>query len=376
MRNTLICTIGTSLFGNIARLQQSNPEHPMCHAKDSKNWKRLAAELIKETPTERLCGAEINSITSIVNSGHLDQLIRLVFLVSDTDDAQEIGETLQYYYAHKHNPIKFEIVEPSVRLEGLNDASVERFQQEGLKNLVRQISGEVTKYGSEAIAINATGGYKAQISFAGMIGQALEIPVYYLFERFSKAIELPPQPVSLDLTLWLTHYPLFDQLNAEEIVDKSKTEWDSHMSSALAAMIDSITDEGVDYISLSAMGQLFHNRCQLQFRKNERNLLSFVTKDETPAHQKKVSLRDDHGKDTLEAFSRKLCQSPYVKSVVNSLPFNPHVRRAIRSTDSSGLIEFVLYWTDKGYGLCVQSTGISEKETNIIAIHLENEFGK
>jgi hypothetical protein len=81
----------------------------MCHAKDSKNWKQLAAELIKETPTERICEAEINSITSIVNSGHLDQLIRLVFLMSDTEEAQEIGETLQHYYAHNHSPIKFEI---------------------------------------------------------------------------------------------------------------------------------------------------------------------------------------------------------------------------------------------------------------------------
>jgi hypothetical protein len=263
-----------------------------------------------------------------------------------------------------------------MRLEGLNDASVEQFQKEGLKNLVRQISDEVNQYGSEAIAINATGGYKAQISFAGMIGQALEIPVYYLFERFSKAIELPPQPVSLDLTLWLTHYSLFDQLDAEGIVDKSQAEWDISMSSALEAMIDSITDKGVDYLSLSAMGQLFHNRCRLQFKKNERTLLSLVSKDDTPAHKKKVSLRDDHGKDTLEAFSRKLCQSPYVKEVVNSLPFNPHDRRSIRRVTSSGLIDFVLSWTDKGYGLCVQSTGTNEKETNIIAIHLEKEFGK
>ena len=56
------------------------------------------------------------------------------------------------------------------------------------------------------IAINATGGYKAQISFAGMIGQALGIPVYYLFEKFSKVIKLPPQPVALDLSLWLENY--------------------------------------------------------------------------------------------------------------------------------------------------------------------------
>ncbi|MEA2059529.1 MAG: hypothetical protein U9P10_03190 [Thermodesulfobacteriota bacterium] len=67
-----------------------------------------------------------------------------------------------------------------------------------------RIIGEIVRaYGSEQILINATGGYKAQISFAGMIGQALDIPVCYMFERFAEVIELPPQPVSLDLGFWI-----------------------------------------------------------------------------------------------------------------------------------------------------------------------------
>jgi CRISPR/Cas system-associated protein Csm6 len=93
-------------------------------------------------------------------------------------------------------------------IQGLSDASPHVFRTEGLRNLVRSIAGVVRRHGAQVTLINATGGYKAQISFAGMIGQTLEIPVCYLFEGFSDVITLPPQPIALDLRFWLNNaYP-------------------------------------------------------------------------------------------------------------------------------------------------------------------------
>lgn len=89
---------------------------------------------------------------------------------------------------------------------------------------------------------------------------------------------------------------------------------------------------------------------------------------------KAIHLRDDHGKDVLEAFAKRLCQSPYVKYIVNSLPYHPMEPRFIHDIKVNGLIEIVLTKTDKGLGLVVQSTGRNLRETKAIAEFLEKEF--
>ena len=95
---------------------------------------------------------------------------------------------------------------------------------------------------------------------------------------------------------------------------------------------------------------------------------------DTLPSQKKVNLRDDHGKDALTAFAQKLLQSPYVKGVINSLPFNPKEGNFIRSAYSDGRIELVLIWTDEGFGMVVQSTGRNLRETEAMAQILKDQY--
>lgn len=372
MRNTLICTVGISLFNNLKNAKDT--EEAIKQSFEAKNWNQLCLLLVQRSSLDRICGAEINSITSICQKGLLDNHIRLIFLVSDTEEGKETGKILKLYYENSSNPLKFQQVETRI-LEGLRDNDVKAFKQQGLKNLVHEISKEVRKFTSEFIAINATGGYKAQISFAGMIGQALEIPVYYLFEKFSEVIELPPQPVSLDIAFWLNNYPLFEKLEAEQTIDKSKIKV-SLISDYLESLIDEEEIDGVAHITLSAMGVLFNERCRLQFAKQESTILSLIPQDDTRPEDKAINLRDDHGKDTLQAFANKIRRSPYVKKIINSLPFNPKETNPIRRTDSDGIVEFVLTWTDGGLGLCIQTTGRNLAETNTIALHLTKEFAK
>ena len=367
MRNTLICTVGTSLFNNL-----KYSEGDIKQAFDDQNWNQVSLLLLEKKNSDRICGAEINSITSICNKGLLSAKIKLIFLVSDTEDGKQIGSLLKLYYNSARNDIKFEKVEFRV-LTGLRDDDVKAFKQQGLKNLVREISTEVRNFSAEAIAINATGGYKAQISFAGMIGQALGIPVYYLFEKFSEVIELPPQPVSLDLAFWLSNYSLFEQLESEQTVQKSQL--GSNLESEyLQSLIDEELFDDEPYISLSAMGILFNERSRLQFIKQETTLLSLIPQDETLPERKPISLRADHGTDILQSFAEKIRRSPYVKEIKNSLPFNPRQVDSIRQAKSNGIVEFVLTWTDRGLGLCIQTTGRNLAETNTIALHLEKEF--
>lgn len=105
--------------------------------------------------------------------------------------------------------------------------------------------------------------------------------------------------------------------------------------------------------------------------KNETITLVEGTLDPT---EKTIHLRDDHGKDILQKCSERLRRSPYVLSIVNSLPFNPKQRNFIKSVSPSGLIEIVLIDTDKGLGLVVQTTGRNLRETEEIANILSTEY--
>jgi hypothetical protein len=101
-----------------------------------------------------------------------------------------------------------------------------------------------------------------------------------------------------------------------------------------------------------------------------------LTKSKIDPKDKKIKLRDDHGKDVLMDFAQKLVNSPYIEKVVNSLPFNPNARELIKQVYPDGKIELVLTYTDKGLGLVVQTTGRNLKETTEIAEIINQNYGK
>ncbi len=90
---------------------------------------------------------------------------------------------------------------------------------------------------------------------------------------------------------------------------------------------------------------------------------------------KPIKLREDHGKDILQKFTKKLVNCEYVKEVVNSLPFNPNEKKFIRKVYPNGQIEIVLTNTDRGLGLIVQTTGRNLRETKEISKILQKKYG-
>jgi hypothetical protein len=91
-------------------------------------------------------------------------------------------------------------------------------------------------------------------------------------------------------------------------------------------------------------------------------------------NEKQINLRDDHGKDILLKFSRKLVRSQYVIKVINSLPFNPQETDFIRNYYDDGKIEIVLIRSDHGLGVVIQTTGENLFETKAIGEILNEEF--
>lgn len=311
-RDILICTVGTSLKGNLER--SDNPDvNSLWH---KRNAQGLSLKLLLRDSDDRLLGAEINSITSILSKGKLQERTRLHLLVSDTLDGKFIGQVIKLYYESPSNSLRFDRVEVQT-LAGLTDENPQKFRTEGLRNLVREISRIVQREGAERIVINATGGYKAQISFAGMIGQALGIPVCYLFERFSEVIEMPPQPVSLDLSFWLEHATVFFDL----AVDRGSTN-PADQDERFASLVDTITVDGETLIGLSPVGQLFHETFRHRFEIQKAGLLP---PDSGVHPEKKIIKFEDQNKGKhpgLENYLKHLLEIPYVARIYTHY-FNP-----------------------------------------------------
>lgn len=91
--------------------------------------------------------------------------------------------------------------------------------------------------------------------------------------------------------------------------------------------------------------------------------------------EKEICLRDDHGKKELMELAQKIVKCKYVEKIVNSLPFNPHDRNFIRKVKEDGLVEIVMIWTDRKYGMVIKTTGRNIRETRKIAQIIQEKYG-
>lgn len=264
----LICTVGTSLFRpNLEGLKKDLAEAkirdeliPLAQAYQQHDWSAVANELARLPPNERLCGAEINSIASMIDKKYISPDCGLFFLHSDTDDGRSIAAILRSYYKGKgHAPVE------TIEVPDLQDQDPKRFRTKGLRNLARKICGVIRERSAVACAINATGGYKAQIALGVLLGQAIGVPVFYKHELFSEIIAFPPMPVALDFEVWMrASGMLYDLERTSEMVPAASyaDEWDEKYES----LVERVEIDGQDYLELSPTGQIFHETFRERFR--------------------------------------------------------------------------------------------------------------
>jgi len=302
MRNTLLCTVGTSLFeSNLKNLSESSPNLPpnwraLKKYFEEKNYPLLAKELLKVDPNHRICGAEINTIEAAKIKEWL-RIENLIFLVSDTEAGRDTGKVLKYYFEQRGDiPIK----NIEVRgIEKLQDPNPKKFKTEGLRNLVQAIGDYLHRFGVINCAIDATGGYKAQIAIAVLIGQALDIPVYYKHEKFSEIIDFPPLPISLDYDILGKNAHLLDYLEKSNIIKSSEIEF---IDDKLKVFLEEITLDGESIFALNAIGQLYLTSFRLRYPKAAKLI---EAKNE---ERKEPTFREDHYPDGFKEFVYKVWQ--------------------------------------------------------------------
>ncbi len=266
MPTTLLCTVGTSLFSNLQRLSDQADNKPASwkilkeHC-EKNHWLQLSKALLGLDPGERTCGAEINTIHEAGKKKWLE-LKNIVFLVSDTHQGSNTGTVLKHYFENRKDlPLKqVEVKE----VEDLQDTEPTRFKTRGLRNLVRVLGELISRFGENYVAIDATGGYKAQIAIAVLVGQAMNIPVYYKHELFSEIIDFPPLPISLDYDILGNNAGLLTEFER----GKSFSQSELHaLDEKLRVFLSEVEVDDEVLYELNAIGQLYLTSFRLRYPK-------------------------------------------------------------------------------------------------------------
>ena len=343
MKNTLICTVGTSLLRpNLSGLPpdatryadwlKRQPPSDLPHltpesvlaltaAFDSQDKLETAEKLARFPGSTRLCGAEINSITDLIGHGYCQERSTLFFCHSDTDEGRQVAEILRHYYEFQDYPIVLH------GIPDLQDSDPKRFRTKGLRNLAKTVSRIIRERGASYCAINATGGYKAQIAIGVLMGQALGVPVYYKHELFSEIIAFPPMPISLDHALWMRHGGLLAALDRHDPLreaDLDLEDWDER----LETLVERVPIDDETYLEISPTGQIFHETFQGRFESDRDRFLP----PPVPAERKAKPNLNDHSwgnaRGPITAFMQWLIdECPYVQGCRTHY-WNPNLSRA------------------------------------------------
>ena len=366
-RNVLICTVGTSLFeGNLKKLASleanAKPKNwqAIQHAYETGQWQSLARELVQVNPTERICGAEINTIYDLISTKKRS-IQKLYLLVSDTEAGEHTGRVLKQYFLK--NPLfKFSEVEYK-SIEKLQDQEPRDFKIYGLRNLVRRIGEIIQRVGGpDQVMIDATGGYKAQIAIAVLIGQILNIPVSYKHERFSEIIDFPPLPVSFDYTIVGEYSGLFSFLEKTNIVTNEDLQL-SELDEKVRVFLDEETVQNTTLYTLNPIGELFLLGYRLQHPKAP-NLVSAGDRKKPP------HFRDDHYPEGFKEFVEKVWKETSWIVTTHSLPYDK--QRSIKGIgfnvkEIDGNYKLVgTYRDNKDFGARFEITCTSDSSEDLI----------
>lgn len=91
---------------------------------------------------------------------------------------------------------------------------------------------------------------------------------------------------------------------------------------------------------------------------------------------KPFSIRDDHGQDKLKELWKRVRNSEYVESCINSLWFKRHGATFVDEVFEDGKIHLRLADTEEGFGIVIQTTGRNLRETQEIGRLLKEKYGR
>lgn len=97
-------------------------------------------------------------------------------------------------------------------------------------------------------------GHKAQIAIAVIVGQSLDVPVFYKHEKFSEIIEFPPLPVSFDYDVLARNSDLLIDFERGEAFSEDEL---GELDERLRVLLSEVDVDGKTMYELSPIGQIY-----------------------------------------------------------------------------------------------------------------------
>lgn len=234
MSTVILTTVGTSLLFNARR----------------EGWVEDYQILAYLKQDLKKASAETNSLSRILQKGD-----EVVLLHSDTFEGARAADLFELFYQEQGVPCS------RVRIPGLA-YEAQGFVDFGLKNFVRTLAGQIRKAakGQKEVIINATGGFKAEISYATVLGLVFKVPVCYIHEQFREIAILPPTPIGWDSSLFAWHKDFFDWLGEGEGGVRPKSEAQSRaalLPEEAQVLLEEFELDGKPYVGLSPLGEAY-----------------------------------------------------------------------------------------------------------------------
>lgn len=307
MSTNLFVTVGTSLLSNMRRPGAPAPlvallESAQAPGNAAAGCRALGEAFASDEWPDKLVPAEIASVRAMQRVGLLPQgVLEVCFAVSATRDGELVGAVLVAWAEACGWRGRVEVV------AGLDPGAPQVFASVGLRNLVRAIGDMVRRVGgAQFLSIVATGGFKAQMATATLVGQALGITVHYLHEGFSHIIAFPPLAVSFDFAPLLGNYGLVLALEEDGVLELP----DAQVPEELLAFLEHTAGDapGISVWALAPVGQIYLEA----FRQRYPPARSMPPGAE---QRKAPTFRDDHFPQGFEAYVRRVWElTPQLKS--------------------------------------------------------------
>ncbi|MEW5980215.1 MAG: putative CRISPR-associated protein [Acidobacteriota bacterium] len=249
MAKTIICTVGTSAAKKV------------CRPHELEAWVRqeggatMAAPKILNTfanvPPEgralrEVLSAEIHSLMRMsVGAGD-----RVLLFASSTDDGRACALAVEQYLQKYRNGISTRM-EP---IEGLQVRDAAAFRRKGVVNFARRCLEEIRSYGPDQVILNATGGFKALVPYAVVIGMIKGVRCCYIFEQSEVLVDLPPLPVVLDRSMFEEYCPVFERIERETAIPRG--DWDRSIPLDQRRRLEPMIEQERNQVTLSGFGHL------------------------------------------------------------------------------------------------------------------------
>lgn len=198
---------------------------------------------LKEASSDK-ASAETNSLSRLLQGGE-----RIVFLHSQTSEGRLCAQALRRHYASRGISAEAQEVSDLTYTES-------RFKMRGLRALVASLINLIReeRRNKREVLINATGGFKAEIAYATVVGLLFDVPVYYIHEAFHDIIEMPPTPIGWDYSLLADHEEFFEWMVE---ADRTTAEVDARLQ-ALPPDVRLLLAEEEGSTKLSLAGYAFY----------------------------------------------------------------------------------------------------------------------